>query len=343
MRRMNRWFGGGWRGLAVLAGCVMLAVSAPADAAAIKIGVSNILAYASVAVARDKGYFAAAGLATELVYFDSAQPIAVATVAGDIDFGVAGATAGFYNLAGQGELRLIAGANRELPGFHSIAFLASNRAYAAGMTGFKDLVGHTVAITQVGTPLHYALALLCEKYGIDLARVRVMPLQSNSNVNAALVGGQVDAAAFPVTPATPLIAQGKVKLLGWVSDQLPGLLGAVVFTATKTAVDRSDVVKRFLRAYRRGARDYHDAFVGADGKRRDGPMAPEILAIVAKFAHVTTAQAQLAIPYIDPEGRLDVKGVLQQIAWYKSQHLVKGGIDGNALIDRRYVIELPSR
>jgi NitT/TauT family transport system substrate-binding protein len=317
-----------------------LAASA-AHAESLKIGISKIIGYGSVGIAQEKGYFKAEGLDTELVYFDSAQPIAVAAVAGSIDFGIAGATAGLYSLAGQGALKIIAGSVRELPGFHNIAFLASNKAYAAGMTSFKDLAHHSVAITQIGTPLHYGLARLVAKYGIDLASIRVLPLQSNTNVNSALVGGQVDAAAFAVTPALPLIERGDVKLMGWVGDEVPGLPGAVLFTQTKIADERADTVKRFLKAYRRGARDFHAAFVGPDDKRRDGPLAPSILAILAKFTGLTPAQAALAIPYVDPEGRLDIKGVLAQIDWYKSQNLLKGQVDGNAVIDRRYVIATP--
>ena len=330
-------------GRALRAGAVIVCVLAASGARAesIKIGVSKILGYGSIAIAQDKGYFRDQGLETELVNFDSAQPIAVAAVSGAIDFGIAGATAGLYSLAGQGALKIIAGSVRELPGFHNIAFLASNKAYAAGMVSFKDLGGHSVAITQIGTPLHYALGRLVEKYGVDLASIRVMALQSNTNVNSALVGGQVDAAAFAVTPALPLIERGEVKLMGWVGDEVPGLPGAVLFTQTRIADERAETVKRFLEAYRRGARDFHDAFVGPDEHRHDGFLAPSILAILAKFAGLTQAQAALAIPYVDPEGRLDIKGVLAQIEWYKSQNLLKGQVDGNAVIDRRYVIALP--
>jgi hypothetical protein len=44
---------------------------------------------------------------------------------------------------------------------------------------------------------------------------------------------------------------------------------------------------------------------------------------------------------MDPEGRLDVKDVLKQIDWFKSQGMVKPGIDAPAVIDMRYVVALP--
>jgi len=42
---------------------------------------------APVFIAQDKGYFREAGLDIELKFFDAAQPIAVATTSGDVDFG----------------------------------------------------------------------------------------------------------------------------------------------------------------------------------------------------------------------------------------------------------------
>jgi NitT/TauT family transport system substrate-binding protein len=66
---------------------------------AIKIGIVKFAASCPVYLAIEKGYFAHQGLGAELTSFEAAQPVAVATVSGDIDFGVSGLTAGFYNLA----------------------------------------------------------------------------------------------------------------------------------------------------------------------------------------------------------------------------------------------------
>ena len=49
---------------------------------------------APVFIAQDKGYFRDAGLDIELKFFDAAQPIAVATTSGDVDFGITAFTAG---------------------------------------------------------------------------------------------------------------------------------------------------------------------------------------------------------------------------------------------------------
>jgi NitT/TauT family transport system substrate-binding protein len=324
-----------------LAGLVLLAALALAQAQAaqtVKLGMVKGTVSGPVYIAQDKGYFAAEGLTVELVYFDAAQPIAVATASGDIEFGAVGLTGGLYSLGGQGALRIIAGLFREAPKFPLIAYLVSNNAAAAGLKSLKDLGGHSVGVTQIGSALHYALGLAAEKYAIDLKSVQVLPLQSNPNIASAIVGGRTDAALLNAYFSLPIIAKGEAKLLGWVGDETPWQMGAI-FTATKTADERGDTVKRFLAGFRKGAREYHAAFTGADGSRQDGPTGPEIAALIARHLAQPTPQVEASIAFVDPELTLDVKDILHQIAWYKSQGMVKGPGDGERLIDKRYVVD----
>lgn len=318
-------------------------VSSPGTRAEnIKIGTLKVAGSALVFIAQDKGYFTAEGLAAELVYFESAQPIAVAVASGDVDFAVTGLTGGLYSLAGQGAIRLIGGGARETPGFNYQSYLVSNRAYDAGLRSYKDFPGHSFGLSQIGSPPHYSLALIADKFGFDLKNIRILPLQSIANVLSAVIGGQADLTLLPGTATVPAIQRGDVKLLGWAGDQTPYQL-AVAFTGTKTANDRHDTVERFLRAYRKAARDYHDAFADANEHRRDGPTADDILAILAKFTGISAEQAKLGIPWVDGEQRMDAKDVLRQIAWYQAQGMVKGTVNGEEIIDKRYVVPLPAR
>ena len=314
-----------------------------ARAESIKIGIVQTLAVGPVFVAQERGYFAAEGFAAELDYFDAAQPIAVAVASGDIDFGMTGMSAAFYNLAGQGVLRIIAAGNREMPGFKNAGYIASNRAYDAGLTALQNLAGHSVAVTQVGSQLHYDLGLAAEKYHLDLQSIRVLALQSNTNMSTALAGGQVDVGVFPVTPAMQLIAHGDAKLLGWVGDEMPYGQPNTVFAATKTAGERRAAVDRFLRALRKGARDYHDAFADANEQRHDGPTASQVLALLAKYTHQQPEDIRIAIPWLDADLRLDAADVRHQIEWFRAQGQLKGDVKDHEIIDARYVVTLPGR
>src|SRR5438132_10140569 len=244
----------------------LLAVAAGANARAdeplkAKIGVLRLSSSAPVFIAQDKGYFREAGLEVELKFFDAAQPIAVATTSGDIDFGITAFTAGLYNLAGKGTLKVIGGMSREKAGYPLIGYFASNNAYAAGLKTPKDLAGKRVAMTQVGSSFHYSLGLLADKYGFKLSEVKVLPLQSLSNAAAALKGETVDAALLPVSTARKLMDDGGAMLLGWVGDETPWQLGAV-FAAPKTLADRA-LVTKFLGVLARADREYHDVILAA--------------------------------------------------------------------------------
>jgi NitT/TauT family transport system substrate-binding protein len=328
---------------AILVLIAFVAAAFPCAAAdKVMIGTLKTPSGGAVYIAKEKGYFAAEGIDAEPVFFETAQPIAVAVVSGDIDFGTTGVTAAMYSLAGQGAMRIIGAYIREMPTFHATAYVVSNAAYAAGLRGFKDFLGHSVALPVLGSPPHYCLALLAQKYGFDLKSMRLLQLQTNANQVPAVIGGQADLGVIQITPVTPALERGELKLLGWCGDETPWQLGAV-FTATRTADARGPLVERFLRAYRKGVRDFHDAFTGPDETRRDGPTAPATLDILAKYVGQDRAQLELGIAYYDAEARLDVTDILRQIDWYQSQGLLKGKVDGESLIDKRYVVPLPAK
>lgn len=314
----------------------------PAHAAeTIKIGGAKTASGGPAYIAIEKGYFAAEGLDAQVEFFDSAMPIAVAAVSGDIDVGTTGLSAGFYNLAGQGALRIVGAQGHESPGFHTIGFFVSRRAYAAGLTSLRALAGRTIGLGQFGTPGHYVLGATAAKYGVALSSIHLVALQSNANVISAMLGGQIDGTVTVLaTPLIPLIQRGDVHVLSWVGDEM-AFQDRAIFVATKTADQRRDMLARFLRAYRRGAQDYHDAFIGPDGRPQDGPTAAATVALIAKYVDQSPEQVRAGIAYIDPQLRVNVTDVLQQIAWYKAQGMLKPDVDGNRILDKRYVVPLP--
>jgi NitT/TauT family transport system substrate-binding protein len=332
--------GAAWLPVALLLSFI---ASGHARAEDIKLGIVQTLAVGPAFVAQERGYFAAENFNTTLVYFDAAQPIAIAAASGDIDFGMTGMSAAFYSLAGQGVLRIIGAGNREMPGFKNAGYVVSNRAVEAGLTSLKQLAGHSVAVTQVGSQLHYDLGLVADKYRLDLKDIRLLALQSNTNVSTAITGGQVDVAVFPVTPAMQLISHGDAKLLGWVGDEVPFGQPNTVFVSTKMANDNPAKVERFLRALRKGARDYHDAVADAKEQRRDNTDTAAMLALLAKYTHQQIEDIRTAIPWLDADLRLDVQDIRRQIEWFHAQGQMKAEVKAADIIDRRYVRALPGR
>jgi NitT/TauT family transport system substrate-binding protein len=177
-RKLKEGTMGGWfRRISGATAMLLLsvAIALPAQAAdKVKIGIIKTTSSGPIYIAVERGYFAAAGIEPELIFFDAAQPVAVATVSGDVDVGSTGLTAGFYAFAAQGAVKIIGGQGREAPGFHNLGYFVSNRAFEAGFKSLKDAGGHTIALSQTGSPGHYVVGALAEKYGINLADIKVV-------------------------------------------------------------------------------------------------------------------------------------------------------------------------
>jgi len=323
-----------------LAGLLVMAAVGAARADELlkaRIGVLRLSSSAPVFIAQDKGYFKDAGLDVELKFFDAAQPVAVATTSGDIDFGITAFTAGLYNLAGKGTLKVIGGMSREKAGYPLIGYFAGNNAYAAGLRTPVDLAGKRVAVTQVGSSFHYSLGLLADKYGFKLSDVKIVPLQSLSNAAAALKGETVDAALLPVSTARKLMDDGGAKLLGWVGDETPWQLGAVF--ASPKALTNKALVTKLLAALTRADREYYDVILAdvIDGKAPINEKTKPLLEIIAKYTNLPVEQVVGNCAYIDADGKLDVKNVDNQIKWLQGQGFVDKGFDADTIIARDYV------
>jgi NitT/TauT family transport system substrate-binding protein len=331
---MKAWARGALVGLLALTAGAVARAEEPLKA---KIGVLRLSSSAPVFIAQDKGYFREAGLDIELKFFDAAQPIAVATTSGDVDFGITAFTAGLYNLAGKGTLKVIGGMSREKAGYPLIGYFAGNNSYAAGLKTPKDLAGKRIAVTQVGSSFHYSLGLLADKYGFKLADVKIVPLQSLSNAAAALKGETVDAALLPVSTARKLMDDGGAKLLGWVGDETPWQLGAV-FASPRTLQNKA-LVTKLLAVLERADREYHDVILSSvkDGNAAINDKTRPLLEIIAKYTNLPLEQVVGNCAYIDAGGKLDVKDVDNQIKWLQDQGFVDKGFDVNAIIDKDYV------
>ena len=71
-----------------------------------------------------------------------------------------------------------------------------------------------------------------------------------------------------------------------------------------------------------------------DGWRLDGTKVHVADAVGADVVLVTA---------VDPDGRLDVKDVERQIAWFRAQGLVKGSFAADAIIASRYILPWQGR
>ena len=337
----RRRFGAGAAALATVPAMAPLAARA-ADKVAV--GVLRFVSSGPLFLAVERGYFKTENLDADLRYFEAAQPIAVAVVSGDVDYGLTAFTGGFFNLAGKGVLKIIGAQAKEQKGFEGNAVLVSRAAWDKGFRRLEDFPGHSLGITQIGSSFHYQIGQIAAARGFDIKTVDLKPLQQLGVMIAALKGSQVDAIIIAPHLARPLIETGDARLLGWYSDIDEYQFGGL-FTSTATATNKRPQTQAFVRAYQKGTADYAAAFLKRDasGARVFDAASDAAAAQIAPYVYpgepLSSAVGKVkasAFP-ADANARLDVSDIYKQIDWMKGQGLVDQSVDPAKVLDLSYV------
>jgi NitT/TauT family transport system substrate-binding protein len=316
--------------LAMLAG----AGEAGAQGTKVRLGVLKLTSSAVLFLGVEKGYFKEAGIDPELVYFQAAQPIAVALASGDIDVGATGLTAGLYNIvAGGVRFWIVADKGREWPGHTLTSLLVRKDLHDAGVKALRDLRGRKIGVTQIGSTFHYNLGNFLEKEGLALGDVEIVPLQALGAVSEALAARRIDAALTAEPFVSRLEAAGTAVTILRTGDSLPWQI-ATIFYSDRFAKDRARAVA-FMRGYVRASRHYVDAVI----RQTSGPAHDEVVAITARYTGAAPELIRKGFPYQDRDGRLMPGDVGKQIAWWHRHGLVKALVPEKDIVDESFLLE----
>jgi NitT/TauT family transport system substrate-binding protein len=306
----------------------------------INLGALRLTSHAPTYIAFERGYFTEAGIEIELKFFEAAQPMSVAIASGDVDFGVTAITGGLISLAEKGAIKVIGGALAEAPGIQGAVILASNEAYAAGLTEPSKLAGRSFGITTAGSSFHYMLSRIAAASHIPMDGITMKPLQKVGAIIGALSSGQIDAWVIQPSIADPLIAKGAARKIGDFNAYDPDYQVTTVFTSTRNATDRRAETAAFLKALARGVADYNAAFVDRTASAADTAM---LAALVHKYVDRDVPEADFARTLATTSMRinqglaLSVASVTDQLQWFKDEGLVKGDVTEAMLLDTSYV------
>lgn len=305
-------------------------------AEAVKVGYISLTAHGANFLAKERGYFAEQGLEAELVRFQSAQQMAVAIAAGDVDYGVTAITGGLLNLAARGDaVRIFGGSLMEDKAVEGQIILASNQAYEAGLKSPKDLAGKRFAVTTAGSSFSYMGAQVAAAAGVDAKAVQYVPFNGIPTITAALSSGQVDAWSIQPNIANTLIAKGQAKAIGKIADYLPDYQVTVLFTSTKNVEQKPEQVKGFKRAYARGIEDYNKVLVE---KTADAAEIDAVVAALHKYVYSDESAEkarELILSHnmkLSAGAALNRADALKQIEWFKADGSVPASLDGAKII-----------
>ncbi|RPH85667.1 MAG: ABC transporter substrate-binding protein [Candidatus Rokuibacteriota bacterium] len=322
------------RVLAVLA-LVSLLAPVPVDAqtsARVKIGVLKLTSSAVLFLGAEKGYFKEFGVDPDFVFFQAAQPIAVALASGDVEVGATGLTAGLYNVvAGGVQIWIVADKGREWPNHNLTALLVRKDLYDAGARTLRDLKGKKIGITQVGSTFHYNIGRFLEKEGMAAGDVELVPLQALPALNDALAAGRVDAVATAEPFVSRLESTGAGVSIVRTGDTFPWQIATIMYSAG-FAKNRARAVA-FMKGYVKASRHYFDAVLA----KKSGPAYEEVVAITAKHTGASPDLIRKGFPYQDRDGRLMPGDVGRQAAWWHANKLIKAPITEKDLVDESFL------
>lgn len=302
----------------------------------VKIGLLKLTSSAPLFIAMEKGFFKEEGIDATFEWFEAAQPIAVATASGSVDIGATGITASLYNMIAEGQkLLIVADKGREKSGYPLSALVVHKD---SPIDSVEDLKGKKIGITQTGSTFHYMAGRILENHGMSLADVEIVPLGKVGAMMETLQSKQVDAVILNEPNITQAVKDGYGKVIVPVGDEIE-YQNAGIFFSEKFAQNR-DAAIRFLKAYVKATRYYHDAaLVQENGQTVPGENYDEVIKIIAQYTDQPEENIKLGLPYIDRDGRLLVEDIKTQIEWYARNNMIEKAIDYKTVIDTELLDE----
>jgi NitT/TauT family transport system substrate-binding protein len=327
-------------GIGSIAAAVMGLAAMPVMAQdKVVLGALRFASHGAGFVAYEKGYFKEEGIDLEFSFFQAAQPIAVATASGDVDFGVTGVTGGLMNLAEKNAIRIVGGVLHEVKGVDGMIVLASNAAYDAGLKSIDDMPGHSVSMTQVGSTFHYMTSRIAEAKGWNMDDIKLVPLQKVGAMVAAIKSGQTDIMIMVPHIAKALAGAGAAKQIGKLNEYVEYQISTMI-TSVDNIENNRDMVERFIRAYSKGIADMNRVFLDANA---DSAEKEELTRIIHKYVYTDRPYEKAAPPiqagamYLNEGAALNKTDVAKQMQWFKDEGLVDSDLTVDQLVDSTFV------
>jgi NitT/TauT family transport system substrate-binding protein len=215
-----------------------------------KLGYMKIVDNAAMFMAMEKGFFKAEGLELETVPMAGGALIVQGVTSGDLQIGWTNVISLYQAHVERFDFKLIAGGATNVKGTHeshAIQVLKSSSVIRA-----SDLEGKTVAVNTLNNIVHLMAMAWIDKNGASSSKVKFVEVPF-PQMEAALVGGKIDAVSIHEPFATAAVEKGQTRVLAhpW-GDVLPKFLIASWFASEKWIAKNKEMGQAFVRAISRG-------------------------------------------------------------------------------------------
>ncbi|MDP2935046.1 MAG: ABC transporter substrate-binding protein [Dehalococcoidia bacterium] len=305
--------------------------TAPAPAVKVRFGSPGFLADAPVFVALDRGYFKEQGIEFEHQILKGTPEAIPLLAKGDMEVSSSSVTASFNNAVVRGlNIKFVADKSSEAKGFGDMAMmLRKDLADGGTVKTAADLKGKKVAISCRACAFDYALSVFLAEGKLTVDDVELVDL-AVPDMMAAFGNKSIDAAPM----AEPSVAQAVAKGLAvrWKgTDEIAPQMQVSGILYGETFASNTDAARRFMLAYLKGIRTYHDELV--KGKNR--------AAIVKIMSNLTKIEEPLferiVMPWVDPNGVLNIQSMREQLEFYKKRGAVTDVVDLSKVVDTQFM------
>jgi NitT/TauT family transport system substrate-binding protein len=284
--------------------------TAPTRVETVRIAETSAIAYAPVYVANARGFYREVGLELEFENFAGGADVVPALARGDFDLNLGAISAGTFNAFERGlDIKIVAPMGI-LPRQDSSLpmLLRKELADSGAVREVADLRGRKIAVNTRGAIVEYLLAKVLERGNMTLADVDEVPLAFPDHA-AALTTGAIDASITAEPFATRALATGSATK--FIAEIAPLRMTTVVMASGKSIRERQDVLRRWMVATMRGARELQGPELGVT--YTDKVFTPDNMAV---FEQATGATAQVIrdqVPYTwDPDLEIQTDFIYDQ-------------------------------
>jgi ABC-type nitrate/sulfonate/bicarbonate transport system substrate-binding protein len=292
-------------------------------------GVVEAITNAGLYVAMDKGYFAEQGIDVDLGRFPGTDAYLASLATSELDFGTVDMNAGLLNALGRGiDLRLVADRGHTPPGQGYIGWIVRSD-LANEIQDWGDLRGRRIGMSFEGSYQHLMGGRSIERAGLTLNDFELLSV-AIPDANAALANRAIDATIGLEPFNTIGINNGWAVRWRGVDELVPDSQ-VVLLVFSSGFAGRRDVAERWMTAYLKGVRDYNTAL-------RRGPNRQEIVEILTRLTPLkdpalweqeprATAPSGVMWPALDPDGRINVQSMQDDLDWFTSHGMVRAPVD----------------
>ena len=314
----------------VLAALGMAGVGPAAAEDVVKVGIARSTSNAAELMALKHGYFKEAGIKLEWSDIDTTANVIALLAQNQFQIVAGGISAGIFNALEKDLPITILSDRVSTPIGHNLMLRPELKDTVKSL---KDLKGRPVASNGAGSVSTYETGKMLEREGLKLSDVdlKILPF---TQMGVALKNKAIDAALL-IPPFTWNLETQGIAIPFADVDQLvqpQPMTIAVIMANSDWAKSNQDLVKRYMTAWLRGAREYCQAYHGASNRQE----------IIDELVNTKTAPSRELLekfpwPARSPNGKINTTSMLDINKWYVANKMSSKEFPAERLVDSSYI------